>query len=274
MRLDTDTAFEDLTALIRRIGAKEKFWEPKPQIDFPLEIEVTQTNHPEITAHLFDYPFGLIGAYGRQCLLYIPYITSGRDYPKFHFMECSTIKQMRNGGRFERYIVTNKVSGLFSVYINNHYKQEVQLDVCMNCLSEHRGHRVSIFSVRNFDIKLFFKKCQPYFKTLPSGHDGNIPPNIYRNNWDAISATYRNSVRWCCEQCGVNLAERQNLLHTHHRDGVKTNTSTKNLIALCKLCHIEQFQHNHMSITEEEKAFILGMRRRNSENERKFKDMR
>ena len=272
MKLNTEAAFEDLTALREKIGARLVGWEPKPPISAEIEIEDVILGPSGTGIVDIIGPQGLIGVYGRQCLIYIPHIKSWRgshSFPKFHFMECSTIKQMRGGGRFERYTVTNKTSGYFSVYIDE-VKQEVRLDVCKNCLSEYKPRR---YDFHNFNIEAFFKDCHYIFEALPSTYDGNIPEDIYLSNWPAISYAYRANAGWCCEQCGVNLSGHTKLLDTHHRDGVKTNTDTRNLIALCKLCHAEQFQHDHMEVAEEDKAVIIEIRRCNSDNARKFRDM-
>ena len=118
MRLDAEVAFEGISALMRKMGAQQVIWEPAPPIDInDLEIDIEDVSPKtriEIESHLFEYPHGLFGVGKRQCLLYIPYISD----PKFHFMACNTIKRMKREGRFERYVITFKTSGLFTVYVS------------------------------------------------------------------------------------------------------------------------------------------------------------
>jgi hypothetical protein len=294
MKLDIQEDLQDLDALLQKISAKEAPWQPTP-IDLPegeFLIELNPRDYPDITEHLFDYPENLIALAGHQCLLYIPEGILGhlaKDQPKFHFMACQTIQEMKSGGRFERYVVTNRTSGIFPVYMKNdryspaEKKQEIKLDVCRHCLSAYNynnyRHATSDSKndiVKNFDINLFFNGCKMHFENLPSRQDTSLlAGNIYLRNWPDISKSYRNSVKWHCESCGVDLSNHKSLLDTHHRDGVKTNTSVENLIALCKLCHAEQYGHAHMkgNISEIKKAIIMELRTHNNEALNKFREL-
>jgi hypothetical protein len=223
---------------------------------------------------------------GKQCLLYIPQGIAGiptKDQPKFHFMECQTILDMESKGKLERYAVTNKTKKIFSVYMKidrftpSHRREEIPLNVCKNCLRKYnylgfndKTHSEKEEIVNNFDIKLFFDECKTYFSKLPTQTDKAINEIIYTQNWKHISLVYRNSVNWCCEACGADLSNHRHLLDVHHQDGSKRHTSIHNLVALCKLCHSEQYQHQHMRITEEEKNVIYELRKRNDGALNKF----
>jgi hypothetical protein len=288
MKLHVDEDFKDLTTLIQKIGAKNIIWTPKC-IELPeaeIIIEVNANSHPEITKYLFNYPQKLIGAYGKQCLLYIPEGVAGNPpegLPRFHFKQCRTITDMQNKGRFERYIVTNKTSGIFPMYMKATpfspatEKKEVKLHVCKNCLLEYNNKQKGYnYSVENFNIELFFKDHEHYFTALPSRNDINMNPNIYIQNWSDISWSYRSAVSWHCERCGVDLSMHTDLLQTHHIDGVKTNTDPKNLMALCKSCHAKQPQHGHMKVTQREKNLIAELLEYNDDrkNFKRFLELR
>ncbi|PMG78006.1 hypothetical protein BCU83_14840 [Vibrio breoganii] len=51
------------------------------------------------------------------------------------------------------------------------------------------------------------------------------------------------------------------LLHTHHKDGVKTNNSEPNLIALCADCHSKEAFHEHLFVSHKERQTIISLRK-------------
>jgi hypothetical protein len=291
MKLDTENAFTDIATLMQKIGAQKINWIPGATAiaeiekkDFTYDINAKQ--HPEILEHLFNNPQKLIALQGKQCLLYIPEGIQDKPteaQPKFHFTECRTIRDMKSAGRLERYAVTNKTQKIFTVHMKidrftpTSRQREIQLNVCKNCLSAYnylgynsKSSKEKEEIVTNFNIKSFFSKYENYFSDLPTQTNETINEIIYTQNWKKISLSYRMSVNWHCELCGVDLSNHKQLLDTHHRDGVKKHTSIQNLIALCKLCHSGQYQHQHMLITEEEKNIIYELRKHNDEALSKF----
>ena len=75
-----------------------------------------------------------------------------------------------------------------------------------------------------------------------------------------MTRAYRASKGWCCEECGVDLSEYQEFLHTHHVNGIKYDVRPDNLKALCILCHSKQPNHRHLKnlpIFAVAKSFIL-----------------
>jgi hypothetical protein len=282
LKLNLQEEFPELTDLLQRIGAREVSWLPEkvilPKEEF--EIEVSPTSHPEITRYIFGNPKGVIAYDGKPLLLYLPkgsYFDGTNDLPKFHFMECQTIKDMREHNRFNRYIITNRTSGVFRMELTNGWYSkggevtEKRLNVCKNCLREYdyqnyKNARDREAIVRNFDIKSFFRECENnLFSSLPSRYDTNFIIDDYPKNWDEISLSYKNSVGWCCENCHAVLTEHRHLLNVHHRNGVKSDNSVANLQALCKICHAEQFMHQHLIVTPDERSIVEELRRRNQE---------
>ena len=81
----------------------------------------------------------------------------------------------------------------------------------------------------------------------------------YPENWGDISKTIRTEAEWICEECGIDLARRRNLLHVHHRDSDKGNNIRSNLQSLCVLCHSRAQDHEHLldRLCDADRAFLL-----------------
>ena len=218
---------------------------------------------------------GLLSHKDEQILLYIKDTKQSRrtlenaleKSKRFHVAECKTLREMRECGRFERYIMTNRRDGKFAV--DYHDKEtgkrgeiEAAVKVCMNCLEEinYQGYleskqlRDKIW--KEFSISDFLGSYATFFQSLPSQSDKTSRPNIYAENWHNISRKRREEVNWQCEQCGVNLSKHKNLLHCHHKSGNVTDNSSANLLVLCILCHAKQPQHAHMSVVPSQKRII------------------
>ncbi|MBR1672169.1 MAG: HNH endonuclease [Fretibacterium sp.] len=292
MKLDGEILLAPMTELLQRIGAREIRWEPEkvtlPEGEF--DITVNAADSPELTNTLFNHPTTrLFHINGKQCLLYIPHGNNFDKLPKFHFMDCSTIKLKYREGRIDRYVITNRTSGLFKMFISEErysresVEEEKELKVCKRCLAEwdtygYKGYRrLTSEASKNqavdaFNIEEFFATCKSQFKNLPSRSDQSIllSKDNYVENWAAISSFYREKKHWRCEQCGVDLHDHHQYLQVHHRNGVKQDNSPDNLEALCVLCHSLAPAHGHMQnetqVPPEARALIL---RRRDEMQRK-----
>ncbi len=82
----------------------------------------------------------------------------------------------------------------------------------------------------------------------------------YPPGWKKRSRGYRQSRRFICERCGVDLSHprHQEYLDTHHRDFDKNNNMDSNLRALCILCHsrfhpgyLRKFEAFQLALVEE-----------------------
>lgn len=277
MKLDIELLTTPLTTLLKKIGAPEISWAPQkivlPEAQFEITVDVAK--QPQVAAELFSNSNGLLTVDGRQCLLYIPYGTQGQ-LPKFHFMDCRTIREMYSAGRLDRYVVTNKTSGSFRMSISSEWyrgdgqEEEVRLHVCKNCLNtwNYKGYRNLLTrerdqAVRDFDIAEFFASCKSQFRFLPTRTDESIfMKDAYMENWDDISRSCRAGRGWTCEMCGVNLADHREYTHTHHINGNKHDTRPENLMVLCYVCHSEQPHHGHMIRNEAARTLILERRKR------------
>jgi hypothetical protein len=190
--------------------------------------------------------------------------------PKFHISDCSTLKNMRENNRFNRYVISIRVDGKFTINFikNNKEITEIKpLNVCMNCLellsyknftnnSEKRKIR------DNFSIKEFFTLYpRTLIKAKPSHTSATAPINKYPKEIEKISYEYRESRNFICESCKINLNKKElrKFLHTNHKNGSKYDCKSSNLEALCIYCHANKPFHAHMKNLNEYKVF-LGIR--------------
>lgn len=229
---------------IRQLGRREG-----------LEIDITS---PDLT---ICPTTGIFLYKGQHILLFIPdhsysnkfeKVVAGKDLGnRFHLCDCSTIYSMMENNRFQRYKATNNTEGIFPIVgSSEHQKADVALKVCKNCLNKlnYWSYAKKSFSEQsvifeNFSLNEFFKENDTQFNQMPK--DIGQEKAGYPDNWKEISQQYRKSVNWCCEDCGLNLAQHRYLLDVHHINGVKHDCTSTNLRALCKECHAKQAFHKH-----------------------------
>ena len=65
-----------------------------------------------------------------------------------------------------------------------------------------------------------------------------------------LSHQVRESAKWKCEQCGINLSNDRHYLDAHHIWGTQYN-SRRDLEALCIGCHAEQPGNGHLLLENE-----------------------
>ncbi|ACS83825.1 HNH endonuclease [Musicola paradisiaca] len=221
-------------------------------IDTSIEdIKVNQDNtfdynNKKVILHIRD-----VNTYGKEITL-----------PKYHLANCRTLQGMWRRNRSGRYVVATRSDGLFIIKHldasgTEWETKETRLNVCKSCLetlnwkgysSKSYQERMTIFN--QFSLKEFFEKYPNSKTTYRAEHtDISAPTNTYSNDFNTISKQYRESIHWHCEQCGINLKEKNlnKYLHVHHRDGQKNNNQRSNLQALCIECHSKQDNHGHMN---------------------------
>lgn len=199
------------------------------------------------------------------------YIRDVREHiPKFHLMNCATVRTMRDNGRIDRFVnVSAQGHKIFSVNLptpSGTICKEMQLDVCQNCLAEtafegfshdmQTSARLNI--VREFDPQHFFKL---YPRNLhvdtPRYSWENSPVDEYTSDFPAISLALREKANWTCSGCRRNFSDQRfrKFLHVHHISAVRSNNSPENLRVLCIGCHAKQFNHSHLRNTPSFKQF-------------------
>ena len=291
MKLDLD--FIDLVGLRAKMGADKSSWTPEAMsLDPREEIRVQLQLGIEISLEDVDRgPGGLLTYRGEQVILYIKDTRSDRytlehepeRSRRFHVAECETLEKMRKKGRFERYVVTNRMDGFFLVdwlekETGERGETEAELRVCKNCLKavNWRGYerpqdRLELENGRRqaksdiwtgFQISQFLLEFSTFFHSKPSRKDVTAEPNVYAFNWAAISERTRRAKNWTCEACDVNLKSAPHLLHCHHKNGVVTDNNPTNLEVLCAVDHAKQPDHGHMKVPEKDKSIITSLRLR------------
>jgi hypothetical protein len=231
----------------------------------------------EVKFEDIEFDTGLASYQGRQVLLYIKdhggrvteALEDGAQGKKFHISDCVTLDEMRKKGRFERYVVTNDLSGSFKIagsdwQTGELHEGETRLNVCKNCLKylNYQGYQSKakgpIF--KSFKLVDFFDTYSSFFKFMPSGVADTMQIG-YTDDWKHVSRRAREQCKYACQQCRLDLSQNKKLLHVHHVNGVKSDNSTSNLKPLCADCHRKQPHHEHMFIKHAETQQINHLRR-------------
>lgn len=280
MKLSVDLS--SLHNAVQTMGAEQINFEVSNEV-IPIEpIDKQLGEGLEVNFADIEFETGLASYKGRQVLLYIKdhsynnkiygVLKDGTQGNRFHIADCQKLDEMRRKGRFERYVVTNKLDGQFAVSgtdnTNNQLIEgETNLSVCQYCLESlnyekframPRGQQRRMF-VTSFKLADFFDTYSSFFKFMPTGVANNSDAG-YSKDWDSISRNVRELFNYGCQQCGLDLKNNKRLLHVHHINGVKSDNSTSNLTPLCADCHRKQPDHQHMFIKHEETKIINQLR--------------
>lgn len=278
--MEINIDFSELWAQVKRLDAETVHfdWTAAAQLD-PIDIALLEGR--EVQLEDLDVINGLLSVDGRQVLLYIPdqftqvdVVQRSPDKGKrFHVADCKTLTDMRRKGRFERFVVTNNLSGIFPISGKNSRGIFEEVDscllVCKNCLEKlnyqnycHESTRSVIWD--SFEIGKFFETYSTSFRYLPRSLTKRTLGNDYTQDWAEISANVRRRCKFTCEACTVSLTEHRHLLHVHHVNGVKQDNSSVNLRPLCADCHRKQPLHEHMFISTQNMQTLNRLRREQS----------
>lgn len=272
--------FSDLDEALRRMGAKPVSilisdpMQPLDRIDIKLEKGITILDIRDI-----DTKNGLLNYKGRQVLLYIQdhggriqmALHDGQQGNKFHVANCNTLQTMHAHGRYERYVVTNRLDGDFFItgrdsQMNRSVEGTAKLLVCQNCLKalNYKGamHENTRQLAQRFNLGEFFSTYSSFFTHLPQRRAGDSRDEAYTKDWTQIAMRFKAGKAFKCESCDVDLKEHRNLLHAHHRNGVKSDNRSSNLVALCAACHRKQAYHGHMFVPHADMSTINQLRAR------------
>lgn len=278
MKLNVDLS--DLWKKVSKMGAEQvtidlqDVWHDG-EVEFDDQLSSTGV---EIKLDELASEQGLLSVRGRQVLLFIPdhgfKVQDVLDDPskgnKFHVSDCRTLEDMKRKKRFERYKVTNNMSGLFDIYgtsdFNGSLEGTVELHICKNCINQlnYKGAANKTVSdrtnlVKSFDIEEFFTTYSSLFRRLPKQHIKDITKG-YSRDWESISSATRKAVNYQCQHCKVDLSSAKRLLHVHHRNGEKSDNSRENLVALCADCHRKEPYHQHMFVKHSDTQQINKLR--------------
>ena len=241
-------SFPNLDNLLERMGI------PFQPFVVP-EIEKSITTQG-ITVESDDVEFapnGTLEYQGRKVVLYIRDARS--SLPKYHVVKCRTLVDMRNKGRYKRYVVTRRTDGEFILNFADNLSREnpetYKLDICKNCLWQELNLRY-VYAPDAFPLADWFNAIDPGYQPPPidtlygpkstpvTGPVSNYPPD-----WNLRSLQCRQKAAWKCEECGIALKLERQFLHAHHLRGTRYNRP-EDLRALCIGCHAEQPGHKQM----------------------------
>lgn len=246
--------------------------------DIQFDNELSSTG-VEVKLEDLESDAGLLSVRGRQVILFIPdhafriekVMLEPSQGNKFHIADCKTLDIMRERKRFERYKVTNNLSGVFDIFgidqLRKLLEASVELNVCKNCLNmlNYKNATTGTVQKRNtivndFSVKEFFSTYSSIFKFLPKQHI-NFSEKGYSDDWKNLSVEIRKKANYLCGSCGVDLSSKKNLLHVHHINGVKSDNSLSNLIVLCADCHKKEPYHGHLFIKRDDIRLINSLRK-------------
>jgi hypothetical protein len=218
-------------------------------------------------------PDGTLAYRERRVLLYIRDKRAFREHdpreklPKFHIANCRMLEEMRENGRFERYVISTRINGEFKMDFIYEFgaREEIhELKVCKLCLVhlEYKGYSNHRSDKRIYDTFALHEYFVEYPKnqviTLPLHTDDTAPLNEYGGGFPKASQRYRAKIEWRCQKCGIDLSHpsHHKYLHTHHLNGQKYDDRTENYKALCVHCHAQEPMHAHLKNSPDWRQFM------------------
>ena len=155
-------------------------------------------------------------------------------YPKVHLVECKTIKEQKQRGRFINQYFWFNGSEAEIIDRKTKKKETVSLGVCGNCKS--------VLNNCPSNTITFHQQILALYGNQVLEEEVSVDINGYHKNWKEISKKYRTGLDYTCENCSIKIENSfdKRYIHTDHIDGNKLNNHPDNLQALCVLCHSEK----------------------------------
>ena len=274
MKLSIDLSL--LWKAVHEMGAEQVKFEISNEIK-PIEPIDTELGEGfEVSLEDIDFDDGLASYQGRQVLLYIKdhgrwvgnALENGDNGNRYHVADCGKLDEMRKKGRFDRYIVTNNLDGIFPVSgedreTGKQINGKTELKICKLCLGHlnYKGYKNTdkkkVFS--SFNLTEFFDTYSSFFKFTPSGV-ADTEYAGYTKDWPDVSKTIKKRNNYICNLCGLDMSFHKRLLHVHHINGVKNDNSVSNLRVLCADCHRKQPYHRHLFVRHDDTVLINQLR--------------
>ncbi len=192
---------------------------------------------------------------------FLVYIREQEGLYKYHLKMCNHLVGRRNQNTLtNRYVATVQKSNEFTItgqYANSPVRR-VKLDVCQFCLGgvgwvddEYGAFKYN--RINSADIVKRFHPSTYFSRYIEESFDSDIPrdvetvPNQYSTSHSTISLMKKELVNYTCQSCGLSLANNPNknqYLHLHHVNGVKSDYDYENLEVLCVICHDNAHEHS------------------------------
>lgn len=259
MRSKLPHRYPSLDVLLDQLGVPNKLY-VFPDVERELKKKGVTIDSDEVQVARN----GTLEYQGRKVVLYIRDVHG--SLPKYHVVDCQTLKSMRYAGRHKRYVVTRRTDGEFLLnFADNLYRDSpvtYELDICKNCLWQELNLRH--LSPDAFPLADWFNAVDASY--VPPPRDGLYGPRTtpitgpvsnYPPDWCFISLRCRERAGWICESCGIllNLPHQRKFLHAHHKRGTMYN-EPEDITALCIGCHANQPNHEKVRNMQEYLEFM------------------
>ena len=207
------------------------------------------------------------------------------DGNRVHLTWCRTVEEKsklnidNESSYYTRFVSTKREDGLFKVETSDKEKYFAKLYPCQNCLNllqprelkrwgvgeykkNTRNKTEKIESTKNFNFSKFLDDTKGSFRyrMLPEHTDKTQPMNVYGPDFRPNAIFLKEKYNYKCQDCGVDLKKRKELLHAHHIKPPKSESSIKNLLVLCIDCHLTIHHDKNSIVAAKHKQAILECR--------------